>query len=93
MSGKREARRMLGYPDPPVIAPNSTREAAMQEIERWRGPMMEALQLDINTIEHMNRTRTEWTPISTDFERAMLEWVRTFPNGTNPPEMPPERAP
>lgn len=85
----REFREALGYPRPPLVSENMTREAYRAEVERWRGEMIAALELDINTIEHLNRTRG-WD-VSTDFEREMLEWVRAFPS-ERPIPIPPEIA-
>lgn len=57
------------------------RDKLVRRINRLRA----AVVLDKNTIEHWNRTHPDATPISTDFERAMIDWC----DGKGPfPELP-----
>lgn len=46
------------------------RDAIVRRIAELRA----SVALDINTIDHWNRTHPEEVPISTEFERSVIEW-------------------
>jgi hypothetical protein len=91
MTTDRQMREMLGYPRPPLRSENSTREGYLREVEQWKREMIEALQRDVDTLEHYNRTHPGEPPISADYDRQMIAWVRDFP-ASGPPPVPPHRA-
>lgn len=57
------------------------RDKLVRRIKRLRASVV----LDVNTIEHWNRTHPNEMPVSTDFERAVIAWC----DGKGPfPELP-----